>query len=81
MEAIDIEIEKLHPENGDIVVVTAQCHPSVISHMAHILRETTQKDITLIVLLPGQTIQVLDEQEMNNLGWYHQEVTHHEHSH
>jgi len=81
MEATDLEIKKLHLQDGDVVVVHVQCHPSAIFQTAHDLRKTTQKDIILIVLLPGQTIQVLNEQEMNNLGWYHQEVTHHEHSH
>jgi len=75
MKAIDLEIKKLHLQDGDVVVVTVQCHPSTISQIAHTLRKTTQKDVVLIILLPGQTIQVLDEQEMNNLGWSRKEVT------
>lgn len=64
-----MDFEKLEIKNGDIFVLKAKWAKEKLEDFETILKERGYKDILIIILEDGESLQQLNEEMMRAEGW------------
>lgn len=62
-------LEKLHIEDGDILV-SRGLNSHEVNNLIQILQDHVEHDVAFINIPLGTSLQLVPEEDMNEIGWY-----------
>jgi hypothetical protein len=71
LEDLRVQVEKLSPKEGDIVVMTLPSRDNYHAMREYLAREfpRTFPDLAFVILCEGQTLDCVPEETLRDMGW------------
>lgn len=71
-QRLNMQIQKLEPREGDIVTVSlpSEINAEQVAEFTQGLSAELNKDVAVLVLYDGASIDVVSESELNELGYF-----------